>query len=529
MAKTLFDLPVTPDEFGVTLPQSNLRKIDFSGLDFEAARRAIIEYIQTYYPDQFNDFVASNGIIMLTEIVASVVAKLSLRSDLLAQESTLPTCKTEEAVVNHLALIGQKIRRQTPATVDFEVTIEQPLVSDLEIPAGTQFSISGANGTAIVYEVYKSPEDWTSNIIIPAGKRGVIAFGLEGQFAEPITAISTGAANQTLTIENSDILEKPIFVTVTVGDSVESWRVVTDPIQKFLPNDKVAEVRFFGDEFILQFGDNVNGKIPPSGSTIEVRYRIGGGIRGRIGVNQIDITQQFLPLPPANAGVGVRFRNISPSSGGSDRESLEEAKFRAPRDFSLQRSIVTGSDYTQAAKSYSHPVFGNIAKAIATIKTSLNANLVELYVLTEGSDGFPALPSAGLKTGLTSYLSELNVLTDQISVLDGALYPVDIDMAVIVNKNADATVVKEQVENIITSYFKLSNWELGKPFYLSNFVEKIEAVDGVAYVDVYKPVNNVQFTGKKSDEDSSGIGFDAIIVAGSRKTEYFYEKDVRSL
>jgi len=88
---TLFDLPIAPDGFGVVLPPAQLRNIDFSGLDFETARRAIIEYIKTYYPDNFNDFVASNGMIMLLEIVAAAVAKLAMRSDILVQEpSYLP-------------------------------------------------------------------------------------------------------------------------------------------------------------------------------------------------------------------------------------------------------------------------------------------------------------------------------------------------------------------------------------------------------------------------------------------------------
>ena len=85
---TLFKMPNTPDEFGVVLPESNLRKLDFSGLDYTTCRRAIIEYIKTYYPNDFNDFVASNGVMMIMEIVSSVVGKLSLRGDILANEST---------------------------------------------------------------------------------------------------------------------------------------------------------------------------------------------------------------------------------------------------------------------------------------------------------------------------------------------------------------------------------------------------------------------------------------------------------
>src|SRR5262245_59216584 len=105
---TLFDLPSTPDEVSVILTPPSLRRIKFSALDFQTARRAIVEYIQAYFSDVFNDFIASNGIVMLIEIVAAEVAKLSLRSDILTNEGFLTTATTEEAVTNIIALIGQR-------------------------------------------------------------------------------------------------------------------------------------------------------------------------------------------------------------------------------------------------------------------------------------------------------------------------------------------------------------------------------------------------------------------------------------
>ena len=68
--ETFFNLPTDPDEFSVLLPPSALRKIDFSALEFATARRALVEYIKTYFPDDFNDFVSNNGVIMLLELLS---------------------------------------------------------------------------------------------------------------------------------------------------------------------------------------------------------------------------------------------------------------------------------------------------------------------------------------------------------------------------------------------------------------------------------------------------------------------------
>ena len=247
---TLFDLPNNPEGFGVVLTPAKLRRIDFSGLDFTTARRAIIEYIKTYYHDQFNDYVASNGIMMMTEIVASVVAKLSLRSDMLANEATLPTAKTERAVINHLALINQRIKRQTPAIVDIEISVDVPITTDIVINPGISFTANGPDNRPINYEVFKAPGDFTSNIIIPAGKRGVIAWGVKGRFATPVIATSSGGSNQTFEINDENILEDPLKVYVTYGSERTEWTVIKEPIEKFGSNDKVVEVNFFDNSKI---------------------------------------------------------------------------------------------------------------------------------------------------------------------------------------------------------------------------------------------------------------------------------------
>lgn len=522
---SLFDLPNDPEEFGVILAPARLRRIDFSGLDFTTARRAIIEYIKTYYPDQFNDYVASNGIMMMTEIIASVVSKLSLRADILANEATLPTAKTERAIINHLALINQRIKRQTPAIIDIEVTVDVPVTTDIEIRPGIVFSANGPDNEPIYYEAFKAPGDFTSNIVIPAGKRGVIAWGIQGQFAGPVITTSSGGANQTFEINDTLILDNPLYVYVTYGSERREWTVVKEPIEKYGPNDKVVEVNFFDNSAVFRFGDDVTGAAPKSGSQIEFIYRTGGGIRGRIGINTIDTQRQISPLPPANAAVSVRFRNISASSGGTDRETVEQAKKRAPRDFSVQGSIVTAGDYAIAATNFAHPVYGSISKAVATLRTGKNANLVELYILAEGPDGIPAAPNAGLKAGLETYISNMNVFTDHVRVLDAKALPVDVEMNIIIDRNADASVIKQKLETAISEFFDVSNWELGEGLYVSNFIEILEAIDGVSYVDLFKPSDNIIPASTSFNTDNlSVVQFNELIIEGKRTTNYYYSK-----
>jgi phage-related baseplate assembly protein len=220
----------------------------------------------------------------------------------------------------------------------------------------------------------------------------------------------------------------------------------------------------------------------------------------------------------------VLFRNINTSEGGYDKETLEEAKRRAPKDYALQRSIVTPEDYAQAVTNFSHPTFGIIKKSIVTLRSSINANLVEIYVLSEGQDGLPVAANEGLKRALSTYIDQLNVATDSIQVLDGKIKPVDVEINVVIYKNADASIVRQKVENVITSYFSLNSWDMGEAFYTSQFIDQLQSIDGISFVDLFSPNDNILPTGQLGDGDPLKIGFNEIITLGSRKTSYYYER-----
>jgi len=526
--ETFIDLPNSPQQIGVLLTPANLRNIDFSSLDFDTSRRAILEYIRTYFPNDFNDFVASNGIVMLTEIIASTVAKLSLRSDLLSNESTLPTCKTENALINHLALINQAIKVQTAASTSFEVSfIGSTLAIDISIPPGLILTTNGPDNKPVTYELFKSPADTISNIVIPAGKIGVIAYGVEGTTITNESIVATGGANQIYTIIDTNVLISPLRVVLKTGNIEDYYRPTTESIESFGPNDKVVEIRFYSDKIILIFGDNIHGVAPSSGAGISFMYRKGGGIRGRIGAGVIDATRSIFD-DVSRVSTTIRFRNIVPSSGGSDRETIAEAKKRAPREYAVRKNLVTAEDYAQACLSFAHPTYGAVKKAMSALFSNINANQVRLYVLAEGYTSKPVTASLGLKTALKTYLEETNVLTDQVLIADGSVKLVDVEVNVIVSRGADASTVKEKVESAITAFFDINNWDMGQPLFTSNLVKQLESIEGISYIDLFKPANNIlpnnQIVFSDATGDIDGIGINQLITEGNRVSTYFYEK-----
>ena len=550
--ETVFLLPTDPQEFGVVLAPAELRRINFSALDFVTMRRALVEYVKSYFPSDFNDFVASNGAVMFMELTSAVGNILSLRSDVLVGESFLPTCQTKEALINHLKLINQTINRATPAVVDVEVSLANSALTSLAIPPGIRINISGADGLPLFYELYRAPGDFTSNITIPPGKRGVIAFGVEGRFGNDITAESAGGPDQIIDIRETNVLDEPIIVEISAGGEVTTYSRVSN-LERYGSNDEVFEVRFSEEKATIIFGDDVTGKAPLAGQTITVRYRVGGGIRGRIGTNAINETRSITPDSPASAPVEVLFRNPSPSSGGTDEEGLEEAKARAPKDAATLNSATSGEDYAQLAKTFTHPVFGSVMRAVAALKTGveadmtelveeiraaatvadaveilgtnfINENIVELYVLAEGPDRVPVQPSMGLKQGLLQFFERLSVLTDEVRILDGEIKPVSFRANVVMSRSVDAGTVRQTVSEVVDDFFDVSNFDMGQAFYLSHLYEAIQAVPGVKFVTIFSPADDILSTKKLAVEGSTGVGLNELLTLGEKNIQFYFER-----
>jgi len=548
---TIISLPNVPEEIGILLPPPSLRRLDFSALEFETLRRMLVEYVRTYFPEDFNDFVTSNGTVMFWELVSAVGGVLSERSDILADESFLPTAQSRTAVSQHLELIGQILRRATAAVVDIECSLPTPVNFDVIVPSGLSFSVPGPDGRPVRYELFRAPGDFVSNIIIPRNKRGVIAFAIEGKFGSPVIETSNGEPGQFVDIVEPNVLDSPITVSVESGDNTSKWERI-DFLERAGANEEVFQVIHLDDRTRVKFGDNRNGKAPISNQIIKIDYRLGGGIRGRVGRGAINE-----PRPVAQvrfATQTVTFRNLVPSRGGRDAESLSEAKRRAPRQFSAHGNAATSDDYAILSESFEHPVHGIVSKAIAVLRSGIdnsldkvienvrsatseedaknyllgnyvNRNIVEIYILQEGEKN-PVAPGKGLKEALKTHLSDLNVFTDEVRVLDGKLKSVDINATVVLSRNVDPGTVKENVLFAINKLFNISERSMGESFSRSDLVFAIKNVDGVKSVDIFEPVDDFPALRKIKEfvGDARGVAVDELIVLGQQNIQFFMEQ-----
>lgn len=85
------------------------------------------------------------------------------------------------------------------------------------------------------------------------------------------------------------------------------------------------------------------GRVPPEGSVLRfTHYRHGGGSVGNVPVHSLTVLRSSIKFVKEAT-------NWSTASGGSDIESLEAAKLRAPRQLGIRTRAVTADDYEYLA------------------------------------------------------------------------------------------------------------------------------------------------------------------------------------
>jgi hypothetical protein len=91
------------------------READFQSYDFETLRKTMIDYLRTYYPEDFNDYIESSEYIALIELIAFLGQSISFRTDLNARENFLETAERRDSVLRLAKMLSYVPKRHVNA------------------------------------------------------------------------------------------------------------------------------------------------------------------------------------------------------------------------------------------------------------------------------------------------------------------------------------------------------------------------------------------------------------------------------
>lgn len=92
------------------------KEADFQSYDFETLRKTMIDYLRTYYPEDFNDFTESSEYVALIDLIAFLGQSLAFRADLNTRENFIDTAERRDSVLKLARLINYHPKRNIAAS-----------------------------------------------------------------------------------------------------------------------------------------------------------------------------------------------------------------------------------------------------------------------------------------------------------------------------------------------------------------------------------------------------------------------------
>lgn len=285
--------------------------------------------------------------------------------------------------------------------------------------------------------------------------------------------------------------------------SCEEWNWRRDLISS-KKSDRVftVEVDNEGRAFI-RFGDGVHGMSPNIGSKFFAVYRTGNGASGNIGAESIG---HILSDNPAVQEAW----NPLPAGGGTEPESIDIVRIKAPMAFRTQERAVTPEDYAEISLRRT-----DIQKVVAEARWTGSWNTIFLAVDRIGGlevdDQF--------KEDLARYLEDFR-MAGQDLVIEGAEYvSLDLNLQVCVKHDYFKDQIRDALMQLLSNrtlsdgrrgVFHPDNFTFGQPVYISTIYDAALSLEGIESVDI-------KWLKRVDSNETTDIKKDGMLALGNRE------------
>ena len=470
---------------------------DYTNRDYSSLLGSLLDLAVQKLPE-WTDRSENDFGRMMMELFAYVGDILFYYQDRIANEAFLSTAVERRSVIDLLSLIGYTLSTPAPATADLTLTAPNDDAADVRVEVGARFATEAAPNKPAVEFVYL-PVTNTSLEVARNGSGGQISFGLSVVNAVPIddevVGTSNGEANQGFKLSQWPVLlprdadsQDNFTIEVDPGGGYQVWGKRGTLL--YSRSDDLHFTVHVDESDIVEviFGDSVFGQIPPAGSSIRVSYLTGGGSSGNVGANTI-ITMK------SGVNVSVEVTNTNAASGGTDRETIANARFQAPQVFRSMDRAVTGADIAALARN-----IPSVARAVAVAPSW---NYVDLYIVAFGGMDL----TDELRASVLRYFKDRSMVTTLISVRQPVFVSIDLTLEVGINPTFYRDDVQQRLKTAVNALFDIGRLDFGRSFYLSKVFEAAEAVAGVdfARVTVFRGIRS-QPVGQLVDPAAAATG-----------------------
>lgn len=441
-------------------------QVNYTSRDYTSIRQDLLDLIPLYAPEWSSRNAADFGIVLL-ELFSYVGDLLNYNIDRSTNESFITTASQRNSVLQIASLLGYVPTQKTAALV--ELTFQNSSSGTITVPALTQVattSIVNGESTQIIFET-------AASISVPArvgtvnGSATVIATQGESVFDELI-GTSNGASGQTFELSETSIIESSVSISVN-GITYNQVPYIID----YVGSDPVFVVNTDADGITyVSFGDNVSGRIPPSGAEIYASYRVGGGASGNVSANT-------LTYIVTNSNAGLSVNNQSAAVAGADEESTDSIRINAPASLKALNRAVSLADYASLALQVT-----GISKAVAKANVYSNVTVYVSLFGDRGIDGSlnPTTIFNTIANRLLEYYIDKCPPNTTITVQPPSYAKIDVTVDVTIAPQYKTSAIRTQIENDLNLLLDIDNVVFGDTIKLSDVLETVSSINGVLQV-----------------------------------------------
>ena len=134
--------------------------VNFASYDFTTIRAAMIDYIRLNYPEDFNDWIESQELVILIDLLSYLGTSLAFRNDLNTRENFMDTAQRRESIFRLARMLSYQPQRAIPATGLIKIT---QIVANQDI-----YDSNGTNlkNTVIQWNDQNNPDWWEQFILV---------------------------------------------------------------------------------------------------------------------------------------------------------------------------------------------------------------------------------------------------------------------------------------------------------------------------------------------------------------------------
>lgn len=456
---------------------------NYSRKDIKDIRDYLVKRVndicKEYNIEGWTDHNESDLGMVFIELAAGIADMLNFNLDNQALETYLPTAVQRKNVKNILSLINYEMKGPVSAVTRVNFTLDEPVGIDLEIPKYFQIAYKRYDDTEVFFVTKES-------CVIPKGETEVKNIPvMQGTANEDHLTVADLLRNRIIGIDSDEVAEGSIELIV---DGIH-WTKVDDVLLDDEKGTKYSVHEDEDDKPYIEFGYNYEDFLPEDkDADVTINFVTCIGAAGSIAAEKIDTIEDDIIIGSYNYADNLKVINPEPAVGGADRETIDEARIKAPAYLKSSNLMVTLKDYENITNH-----FQGICKSKAVDWNTDSGKYIDvpykvrIYVVTKDNK---------LYTTNSQYLSELRTYLNQykwssiILDLQSAVFrKIDISAIIYTSANKDYYQrIKLDAINALNEFFKKENRSFGEKFTLGKLENAITSSnDAIDYSEMVTP------------------------------------------